>query len=74
MDAQTVKNGEPNFWQSHLREAFRLTGSPARLVRANLFVIWILILFDYEISEGVSSSKAFDIFFVPFRSEKSPPR
>jgi ABC-type nitrate/sulfonate/bicarbonate transport system permease component len=45
MDAQAEKNGEPNFWQSHLREAFRFCGSPAKFVRANLFVIWILILF-----------------------------
>jgi nitrate/nitrite transport system permease protein len=45
MDAQAEKNDKGGFWQSHLREAFRFCGSPARFVRANIFAIWIVILF-----------------------------
>lgn len=45
MDAQAEKNEKMSFWQSHFREAFRFCGSPARFVRANLFIIWILVLF-----------------------------
>src|SRR5687767_11473648 len=45
MDAQIEKKENPSFWQSHGREAFRFCGSPARFVRANLFAIWIIILF-----------------------------
>jgi ABC-type nitrate/sulfonate/bicarbonate transport system permease component len=45
MDAPAEKNERVSFWQSHLRDAFRLCGSPAKFVRANLFAIWIIILF-----------------------------
>jgi nitrate/nitrite transport system permease protein len=45
MDAQAEKNDKGGFWQSHLREAFRFCGSPAKFVRANIFAIWIVLLF-----------------------------
>ena len=61
MDARAEKNSEPNFWQSHLREAFRLTGSPAKFVRANLFVIWILILFLFWVFTPIQG--------IPYPSE-----
>src|SRR5262245_38794438 len=45
MDAQIEKNEEPGFWDRHLREVFRFCGEPARWVRANLFIIWLAVLF-----------------------------
>jgi ABC-type nitrate/sulfonate/bicarbonate transport system permease component len=61
MDAQADKNGAPNFWQNHLREAFRFCGSPAKFVRANLFVIWILILFLFWVFTPIQG--------IPYPSE-----
>jgi ABC-type nitrate/sulfonate/bicarbonate transport system permease component len=61
MDAQAKKNDNPNFWNTHLRETFRLTGSPARFVRANLFVIWILILFLFWVFTPIQG--------IPYPSE-----
>ena len=61
MNAQTENNDNPNFWNAHLREIFRLTGSPARFVRANLFVIWILILFLFWVFTPIQG--------IPYPSE-----
>ena len=50
MEAVTEKSivktvSPPSFWQSELREAFRLLGTPGRIVRANLLAFWVLVLF-----------------------------
>jgi ABC-type nitrate/sulfonate/bicarbonate transport system permease component len=49
MEAQTEKlsaaKNQPSPWAQDLREAFRLLGAPGRLVRANLLIIWLAILF-----------------------------
>jgi ABC-type nitrate/sulfonate/bicarbonate transport system permease component len=61
MDGQVEKNDKPNFWQSHLREVFRFCGSPARFVRANLFVIWVLVLFLFWVFTPIQG--------IPYPSE-----
>ena len=45
MVAETEKNNQSDSRQNPLRETFRILGEPARFIRANLFVIWIAILF-----------------------------
>ena len=45
MVAETEKNNQSDSSQSSFREVFRILGEPARFLRANLFVIWIAILF-----------------------------
>lgn len=42
--AQTAKQ-QTSFWQTDIGEAFRLLGAPGRFVRANLLLIWLVILF-----------------------------
>ena len=45
MVAEAEKNKQSDSSQSSLRETFRILGEPARFMRANLFIIWIVILF-----------------------------
>ena len=40
-----VQPADSNYWQENMREVFRFCGQPARFIRANLFVIWLAILF-----------------------------
>ena len=42
---QPVKNPQPNFSKNGFGEVFRILGEPARFIRANLFVLWIAIIF-----------------------------
>jgi nitrate/nitrite transport system permease protein len=41
-ETQSANSG---YWQETLREVFRFCGQPAKFLRANLFVIWLAILF-----------------------------
>ncbi len=61
MDSQTEKNSAPNFWQNYIQGVFRLCGEPANFVRANLFVIWILILFLFWVFTPIQG--------IPYPSE-----
>lgn len=45
MVTQVEKNNQSASRQNLFRETFRFCGEPARFMRANLFVIWIVILF-----------------------------
>jgi taurine transport system permease protein len=45
MVTQVEKNNQSDFRQNTFGEIFRLCGQPARFLRANLFVVWIAILF-----------------------------
>ena len=45
MVAELEKNNQSDSRQSSLRETFRILGEPTRFMRANLFIIWIAILF-----------------------------
>ncbi len=56
-----IKPVNAGLWQSHLREAFRFCGSPAKFVRANLFVIWILVLFLFWVFTPIQG--------IPYPSE-----
>jgi ABC-type nitrate/sulfonate/bicarbonate transport system permease component len=56
-----IKPVNAGVWQNHLREAFRFCGSPAKFVRANLFVIWILILFLFWVFTPIQG--------IPYPSE-----
>ena len=45
MTAEAEKLAKPSRFAVDAREAFRILGAPGRIVRANLLLIWVLILF-----------------------------
>lgn len=45
MTEQTEKNKQPTVSQTGIGEVFRILGEPGRFLRANLFFIWLIVLF-----------------------------
>lgn len=61
MVTQVEKNNQSDSRQNPLREIFRLCGEPARFLRANLFIIWLAILFLFWVFTPIQG--------IPYPSE-----
>lgn len=75
MTEQPDKNKQKNISQKGFGEVFRLLGEPGRFLRANLFVIWFIILFVFWMFTPIQGmpypSEVLEAFQRMFSSESN---